>query len=96
MNGFKIFNDTFGHTEGDNALKVVAAKIKNMIGEGDILARVGGDEFANNCIGKKESEIRRYLDKLELYSENDSQNSFEDNMITYPGVMEFRGKPKIL
>ena len=42
---FKRFNDTWGHAAGDEALKAVAAAIKQSVRQGEIVARYGGDEF---------------------------------------------------
>lgn len=46
MNGLKFVNDVFGHQEGDNWLKRMAAIIRQSCRESDIVARWGGDEFA--------------------------------------------------
>lgn len=46
MRNFKRINDTLGHESGDHVLKAVAARLAQLIGEGDSLARVGGDGFA--------------------------------------------------
>jgi diguanylate cyclase (GGDEF)-like protein len=43
---FKEINDTFGHKEGDKALQDFAAALKECFRTTDILARIGGDEFA--------------------------------------------------
>jgi len=43
---FKDINDTFGHKEGDKALQAVAAALRECFRTTDILARIGGDEFA--------------------------------------------------
>lgn len=43
---FKKVNDTFGHNQGDEALKIIAASLKHSIREGDIVGRLGGEEFA--------------------------------------------------
>jgi diguanylate cyclase (GGDEF)-like protein/PAS domain S-box-containing protein len=43
---FKLLNDTFGHTVGDNALQVIGSMIRAMAGGDDNVARVGGDELA--------------------------------------------------
>lgn len=46
IDNFKKINDTYGHQAGDNVLITLAQKIKTAVREGDIFARVGGEEFA--------------------------------------------------
>lgn len=45
MNNLKYINDTFGHTEGDFAIKSVAGAFKNACGENMSCFRIGGDEY---------------------------------------------------
>jgi diguanylate cyclase (GGDEF)-like protein len=45
MDRFKLTNDLYGHTAGDNVLKQVCERIKKHLGPSDMLARMGGDEF---------------------------------------------------
>lgn len=42
---FKPINDTLGHKQGDEALQLVAEKMQETVRDGDIVGRVGGDEF---------------------------------------------------
>jgi len=45
LQGFKEFNDRFGHEAGDAVLKVVAERLQKSLRKNDLLARIGGDEF---------------------------------------------------
>ncbi|HEU5173797.1 MAG TPA: diguanylate cyclase, partial [Gemmatimonadaceae bacterium] len=42
---FKLVNDTYGHLQGDDLLKMVVGVFKRMLRTGDIIGRYGGDEF---------------------------------------------------
>ncbi|MFN3231544.1 MAG: diguanylate cyclase [Alphaproteobacteria bacterium] len=46
IDGFKGINDTFGHLVGDEVLRVFVKMIMQNLREVDIVARIGGDEFA--------------------------------------------------
>lgn len=46
LDRFKSINDTHGHAAGDLTLKNVAAILNNIVRDGDVLARWGGEEFA--------------------------------------------------
>lgn len=52
MDNFKAINDNYGHIEGDNTLKMFAETMKKYSSEGDILCRIGGDEFVMYIKGK--------------------------------------------
>ncbi len=46
LDRFKIINESLGHDAGNELLKVIAARIQELIGANDIAARLSGDEFA--------------------------------------------------
>ena len=43
---FKLINDRHGHSVGDDVLRVIADRFRGSVRKGDILGRVGGEEFA--------------------------------------------------
>src|SRR5690606_39242699 len=43
---FSLVNDSYGHAVGDDLLRRVANHITSLMREGDVVARVGGDQFA--------------------------------------------------
>ncbi|KGF70927.1 diguanylate cyclase [Hoeflea sp. BAL378] len=42
---FKSINDRFGHQRGDDALQLIARSIQNSLRSGDLVGRIGGEEF---------------------------------------------------
>jgi diguanylate cyclase (GGDEF)-like protein len=51
VDGLKLVNDSKGHAAGDELLRAIGQALVGTLRRGDILARVGGDEFAAFCFG---------------------------------------------
>ena len=68
MDKLKSINDTFGHVEGDEALKAAVMALRSTFRESDIIGRWGGDEFIVLALDVPEGSIailqRRFEENL--------------------------------
>ena len=64
LDGFKLINDTYGHAVGDDALRIVAARLEGLTRTKDTLARTGGDEFVVICPGTTTDEAVRIGERI--------------------------------
>jgi diguanylate cyclase (GGDEF)-like protein/PAS domain S-box-containing protein/putative nucleotidyltransferase with HDIG domain len=64
VNGLKIINDGFGHPVGDQLLQSAAMAIKNSCRNDEIIARMGGDEFAILLPGVNEEEAMKVISRM--------------------------------
>ena len=78
---FKRINDTHGHLVGDNVLRIVAETIKDCIKGKDLVARIGGEEFAIllqdtpfDGAMKLADNMRLTFEKMDLKKKNSGEN----------------------
>jgi diguanylate cyclase (GGDEF)-like protein len=64
LDHFKAVNDTYGHAVGDEALRGVALACKKNLRKIDILARIGGEEFAVLLPGTNDAGASEVAEKL--------------------------------
>lgn len=74
VDNLKVINDTWGHNKGDSALMEIASILKAIYRESDVIARMGGDEFAVIPVRGDESTadilISRLHDEIEARNAN--------------------------
>jgi len=71
---FKEINDSLGHKAGDHALQSVAQVLRECFRDTDVLARMGGDEFATACMAPEESQA---ILEARLHAVVEEHNRFE-------------------
>lgn len=61
---FKSINDQFGHAAGDRALKMVVEEMGRQMRKGDVIARIGGDEFVMLLPESKAAEAAKLAERI--------------------------------
>lgn len=90
LDGFKQINDTHGHEAGDLLLTTVAERLGLALRSGDLLARVGGDEFVVVGMGPLPDEEAQELAVLRfqrrLFEQSVLQLPLPAQTLHYPGA----------
>jgi diguanylate cyclase (GGDEF)-like protein len=78
LDGLKQINDTFGHKEGSRAIASAAEILRRTFRESDVVARIGGDEFAilaaNVSYADADSMTDRLTKNIRAYNEDGRQS----------------------
>ncbi|SDT58175.1 GGDEF domain-containing protein [Actinoplanes derwentensis] len=64
LNGFKPVNDEHGHEAGDAILRLTAIRLAEAVRPGDVVARIGGDEFLIFCTAADPATVRAIADRV--------------------------------
>jgi diguanylate cyclase (GGDEF)-like protein len=67
---FKLYNDEFGHVEGDTVLRIVAKVLKDNKREYDLVARYGGEEFVVIMPGAEAEDGIKIAERFRFEIEN--------------------------
>jgi diguanylate cyclase (GGDEF)-like protein/PAS domain S-box-containing protein len=98
LDNMKLINDQQGHKIGDQALKDTARLLREIFRDGDILARVGGDEFTvlltTIADDQNEQSVLARFDKKLAELNNQKNRSFA--LLISTGIVKHRGKAPCL
>lgn len=64
LDGFKTINDDLGHATGDQLIEHTARRLEQCVRKGDMVARVGGDEFVVLLQDVASSDVSRIAEKI--------------------------------
>jgi diguanylate cyclase (GGDEF)-like protein len=67
MDDLKKINDTYGHSEGDYSIKLIADGMSAAAGEDEICTRAGGDEFVVLAKNYDADKMNTYIEKVRRY-----------------------------
>ncbi|MFA9378431.1 MAG: diguanylate cyclase domain-containing protein [Lachnotalea sp.] len=73
IDGLKCVNDTYGHTQGDDLIKLIILTMQSIVGVIDTICRMGGDEFLiifpNIRKAKADKILKKIINKLAKYDQ---------------------------
>jgi diguanylate cyclase (GGDEF)-like protein len=92
VDNFKAINDRFGHSTGDKVLEAIASGMQKHLRKTDVVARVGGDEFAVLLPEVGTEDVRKFIAKMRRILLDEMQN--HKWVVTFSiGVLTFNTPP---
>ncbi|WP_220348521.1 sensor domain-containing diguanylate cyclase [Alkalilimnicola ehrlichii] len=90
LDKFKSINDTYGHAEGDRALRTFAAQMIATYRESDLFARLGGDEFVALLTDTTQALAEALIERLRQSLEQAAEEAGEGYHVAFShGVVEY-------
>ncbi|WP_039658222.1 GGDEF domain-containing protein [Clostridium tyrobutyricum] len=86
LDNFKKINDTMGHYVGDLYLKEIGERFSKLVNDGDVLGRIGGDEFA--MIIRQYHDCEYLIEYVRKFKES-FHNCFEIDQYTFKTSASF-------
>lgn len=77
VDGLKIVNDNFGHTEGDQLIKQAALALQHSFRSEDVVARIGGDEFAVILQNADEATVKDAIKRVRAFQADINQDKVD-------------------
>ena len=84
LDKFKVVNDTFGHSIGDELLIIVSKRIKKAIRKDDYIVRIGGDEFVVIIKIASEKSLLRIVNSI--------KNTFNHDIVIKGNILRISSK----
>lgn len=87
LDDFKRYNDAYGHSKGDEALRALSKFIKSQLRETDVACRYGGDEFVLLLLEISKKDAWAVTDRIRNWVENnfaESKMTVSAGICTYP------------
>lgn len=75
IKNFKYINRTIGYNNGDLVIKEYVKSIKSVLGKGEKIARLGGDNFLILCKQSHDTEILKMLERLKVTVDCDGKDT---------------------